>query len=569
MRYLKKFFCFIGVCTVALFVCTVVTCSQFRQKTDLEESDPFCEEIKANIFSLGTRVTEIKETEFFISFDLSDDNITDEISFIRYLTALERASHDDRVKGIFIKLDDANIPFSNVYEISKVLKQFNKPIYSYGADISNSAYLLACNSNVIYMHPCGLLNLIGVCVSVPFMKKLCEKIGISFYVEKREAYKTYADMYSEYNMSQFQKENLQSIISNIRKLFYEQLSKRGVTGYDDIINSGPFSSSNAIRNKLVDKISSYPDALKDLKWTKRFIKLSDYAYENLEKSSEPRVAVICLQGTIVDDLSKSPESTFSHESITRRDIRKLISKMKKSGEKYAAYIVRINSPGGSAVASEDVLCELNSYLKNENVPVYVSMGSYAASGGYWIACGLTNSSIFATPYTFTGSVGVVSVVPVIAKLTNKLGINVEKIVSNTSSSFGNIMHDLSPIDQSKYAKIVDELYDLFIERVSNGRKLTVEDVKHAAKGRVWLGSEALRLKLIDQIGGFLDVIEDIKKNVKSDTVSIHVIQNELSILSIIKSKLRSICINMAHYLGINNNRELLLETDSTVRSIQY
>lgn len=505
MRIIKNIFSFIGM----FFVSLILICVCFPK-------------IISSYFADNASIS---EDEFIISWtvpntlrDVSVLSKTD--SLLATLKALRRASADERVKGMLLKLDECELSFSSLYEISRCLSEFKKPIYAYGANISNSAYLLACNAGVVYMHPDGVLNLTGVCIAAPFMRTFLDNIGVSFQIEKREEYKSFADMYSEKDMSAAQKNALTEILKNYNSMFVDCLAKRKQSA-DALINNGPYSARRALSEKLVDKILSHKEAMNDILQDKlKFVEFEKYVREKTsEESAKKLIGVICLEGGIIVD-KKSP---YDRESvITREGVERIIKSIKDSKKKYDAYIIRINSRGGSAVASEDVLRELKDFVKEAKVPVLVSMGNYAASGGYWIACGL-GCEIFATPYTLTGSIGVIGMLPNIQELMKKVGVNYAKVGIGKNSSFGSPMFGMSADEKAKFAGLIDEMYDNFLKHVASSRKMTVEEVRKLAKGRVWSGQAAYDNKLIDHLGSFYDAVAALKKKIAKDEEDVDVV----------------------------------------------
>lgn len=504
MRVIKNIFSFIGM----FFVSLILICAFFSRGI----SSYFADDVS------------IFEDEFIISWtvpntlkDVSALSKTD--SLLATLKALKRASADKRVKGLLLKLDECELSFSSVYEISQCLSEFKKPIYAYGANISNSAYLLACNARAVYMHPSGLLNLTGVYIAAPFMRTLLDNIGVSFQIEKREEYKSFADMYSEKDMTAAQKTALTELLKDYNSMFVECLAKRKQSA-DTVINNGPYSAKKALSKKLVDKILSHKEAMNDILQDKlEFVEFDKYVREKKsEKSAKKSIGVICLEGGIVD--KKSPYD--SEPVITREGVERVIKSIKDSKKKYDAYIIRVNSRGGSAVASEDVLKELKDFIKEVKVPVLVSMGTYAASGGYWIACGL-GCEIFATPYTLTGSIGVIGMLPNVQELMKKVGINYTKVEMGKNSSFGSPVFGMSAAGKAKFAELIDDMYDNFLNHVAGSRKMTVEEVRKLAKGRVWSGQAAYNNKLIDHLGSFYNVVAALKKKIAKDDEEVEVI----------------------------------------------
>lgn len=476
----------------------------------------------------------IPEKSFILSWKCPKD--FDEALFLRTLLSIKRADSDDRVKALYLNLDGCNLSFSSVYELSESLKNFHKPIYAYGAEISNSGYILACNAKEICLHPCGVLGLTGVYISSPFAKNLFDRLGISFNLEKREEYKTYANMYTETGMTNWQKEVSKSLIDNFKKLFVDNMAKRGFATQlvEELIDDGPYARKLAMKNGLVDSSLSYCDfkakISKDVN-EDTYIRFSDYEKESFDNKATKTIGVICLQGEIADR-----EGRYNDKIISRQGVEKLTDFIENAKFKYDGYIVRISSPGGSAVASEDICCELKNFLKKENVPYIVSMGTYAASGGYWIASGL-KSQIISTPYTITGSIGVIGMLPCLTGVIGKIGVNVEKIESNQNSSFGDVCYDMTYSQKDKFAKVIDCLYDEFLTHVSESREIPMDQLKKIAKGRAWSGYDAYKYHLVDELGTFQTAVKYMEDKLLTDKVKIVILKQPAPFFAILMEKI--------------------------------
>lgn len=476
----------------------------------------------------------ISEKSFILSWQQPKE--FNESLFLRSLLNIKRANFDNRVKGLYINLDGCNLSFSAAYELSEALKNFQKPIYAYGADISNSGYILACNAKEIYMHPCGVLGLTGVYISSPFAKNLFDKLGISFNLEKREEYKTYANMYTETGMTNWQKEVSKSLIDNFKKLFVDSMAKRGFSDklVDELIDEGPYARKIAIKNKLIDGAMAYCDFKTKISKglnEDNYVKFADYEKEYVNTKHPKTIGVICLEGEISDR-----EGRYNDKVISRKGVEKIVQYIKKSAVKYDGYIIRINSPGGSAVASEDICCELKNFLSDSKLPYVVSMGTYAASGGYWIASAL-KTHIISTPYTITGSIGVIGMLPCLTGLLDKIGVNNEKIESNQNSAFGDVCYNMTYSQKDKFSKVIDCLYEEFLEHVSESRGIAIDQLRKVAKGRAWSGSDALKYNLVDELGTFQTSVKYMENKLLTDKINIVILKQPVPFLALLMSKI--------------------------------
>ena len=440
------------------------------------------------------------------------------------LYAIDHAKTDKHIKGILLDITGFQGGFAKAATLRNALEEFSsggKFIMTYGDMYSQGSYYLSSVANQIYLHPLGMIDLRGLGSQIPFFKDMLDKIGVKAQVFYAGKFKSATEPFrlskmSEENRYQIREylsdlnTNMMTDIAGSRKLTLPQLMK-SVNAYDG------HDADLSLSNKLVDKLGYYSDMIKDVK-AKIGLKpddklniasLTDYVstYTKPENfSSKDKIAVVYAEGEIKDGKAEYGE-------IGSKNYTSIFKKIAED-KNVKAIVLRVNSPGGSAVASETILHEIQK-AKSKGIPVVVSMGDYAASGGYYISCAA--DSIFAEPNTLTGSIGVFSIFPNVQQLMNKkIGINFDTVstskYSNAFSPFFLLNSDESVLMQ----KFTDKIYNVFIGRVAKARKSTPEQINQIAQGRVWTGQDAVKVNLVDKLGGLDDAIACAKRMAKLD-----------------------------------------------------
>ena len=433
------------------------------------------------------------------------------ISYSDLLNSLDRIKDDRKVKGIIIDLDQTNLSSSKIEEISKKmeeLKKNGKKIYAYGAYIENSNYTLASVANEIIMTPSASasLSLIGYQYSDLYLKNLLDKIGVNMEIVRIGSHKSYGENYTSNQMSPELKADLTRIFENRYNNFVSNIVKTRKINRDSInsdivngntVNMSPFTARD---KNLVDKLESYQDFMARLGITDKNISdIYDY-YDNNVKDTEIKgkngtIAVIYAEGSIVYDDNGTQKNIISPNNISEKISKALEIKNLRG------IVLRVNSGGGSALASEIIYQQFSKV----NVPIYVSMGDTAASGGYYIS--MVGSKVFADKATITGSIGVVSMIPKLYNAQNKFGVTSNSI---SKGKYADINDSFTPLSEESKAKIsasMNETYNEFKSRVIKNRKINDDKLEEYAQGRIWLGDEAKNIHLVDDIASLDEVIK--------------------------------------------------------------
>ena len=432
---------------------------------------------------------------------------SEKLSLDKVLNAIENAQLDDNIKGISIKTNAIGAGMAQTQAIRKKLEEFKesgKFIYAYNDVYSQKNYYLSSVADSLFLNPVGQIDFSGLSSEILYYKDFEDKYGVKMEVVRHGKYKSAVEPYLENKMSDANREQITSFLTSIWSEFTSNISKtRNITVEQlNLIadNSEGRNAELALKNKLIDGIiykDEYTEKLNNAVDTKsNTIDLVDYIKSGkgrISSTAKDKIAVIYAQGQIM--YGEGNEDVIGQGMINRA-IKKAVK-----DKKVKAIVLRVNSPGGSALASELIWRELE--LAKKEKPLVVSMGNVAASGGYYIACNA--DVIVAEPTTITGSIGVFGALPNAYELSQKMGINAEQVSTNKSASYSLF----EPMDQKFYdvtKEGVEQIYTTFVNRVATGRKMTFEKVDAIAQGRVWTGKEALENGLVDELGGLEDAI---------------------------------------------------------------
>lgn len=436
-----------------------------------------------------------------------------EMELIKYLKSIEMASYDSRIEGIIINGDTTFYTRVHAREIMSSLEKFKKSgkkVYAWLSNGINSNYYFVSVADSIYMPPTNssFLSITGSSISIPYLKDTFDKIGIEFNVFHIGKYKGAYENYSKKDMSEELKDSYENLIKNINEDFVETIvNNRNLdkNKIKSLISSGEtiyMTPDKAKEYGFIDDILTYEDlfnkiARKDSK------KISILSYSQLlkNKNTKNRIAIIYVEGTITNYWTGSDGN--KGDMVGAKSFLNDIEEIKKDSS-IKAVILRVNSPGGSALGSELMLKGINE-LKNNGIPVYVSMGPIAASGGYYISS--KANRIFALNSTITGSIGVVFMFINVEKLTQNLGINYKTIKQYKYDDYLNPTRKPTDEEIKIIIRSIQYTYDEFINHVMSGRNIPKEKISSIAEGRVWTGKDALNLNLIDEIGGLNETIE--------------------------------------------------------------
>lgn len=449
------------------------------------------------------------------NFDFASFKPKKDMGLNTILKNIEKAKLDTNIKGIYLDISIIPAGMATIEEIRNALldfKEAGKFIVSYSEVYSQRAYYLASVSDKIWVNPEGVVDFRGLNAQVTFFKRLLEKLDVEAQVIRHGKFKSAVEPFVMEKMSEANKEQTRKYITSLWNHFLKGVSEqRGIS--IDTLNAMANEmrielAKDAVANKIADA-TLYKDQVidelkellnveedKDLKVLK-LTKYTNAPHPKKKEYSKNKVAVVFAEGEIkggndIDDV------------IGSEKISKTLRKVRKDST-VKAVVFRVNSPGGSALASEVILREV--MLIKKEKPIIISMGDLAASGGYWISC--LADKIYASPNTLTGSIGVFGIIPNMEGLLNdKIGLTFDNVKTNDYADMGDVSRPLREYERKKIKKSVEHIYDLFLEHVSKGRNMTKEQVDEIGQGRVWSGFDAKQIGLIDEFGGLNDAITD-------------------------------------------------------------
>ena len=436
------------------------------------------------------------------------------LSLHKVLAAIKNAKNDEKIKGISINTLDVNAGLAQRQDIRDALldfKESGKFITAYADYYSQSNYYLSSVADSVYLNPVGAVDLKGLATELLFFKDFQDKYGIKYEVIRNGKYKSAVEPFIASEISEANREQLTELLQSVWKEYKDDIAaSRNITTQDvDRIADELLgrSSKLALANNLVDKViylDEYNGLLKNKIGVEEdkelnLTSLKDYIKSGkgkIKSTAKDKIAVVYAQGEI--KYGKGDETYIGQESIIKA-LRKAVK-----DKNVKAIVLRVNSPGGSSIASELIWRELE--LTKKEKPLVVSMGNYAASGGYYIACNA--QKIFAEPTTVTGSIGVFGMVPNFNKFADKIGINAEQVTTNKNSLSYSVFEPITDEFYNVTKEGVVEIYELFKQRVADGREgLNLEQVEAIAQGRVWTGTQALKNGLVDELGSLEDAVK--------------------------------------------------------------
>lgn len=448
----------------------------------------------------------------FVSFKMDDNTI-----MLKLLNKIEEAKDDPSITGIIFRNNNFGASFAKRQELLTALhefKQAGKSVIFYFENISNANYAFAANiGDAIYLNPEGMVNLVGLGGSSPYVKEMLDKLGIDFYNFRSHPYKTAGNMFSETEMTVAEREVLERLYGDIYAEMVEMIREgRGhklVADVETIINNGPYLIPNdALVNGLVDGLVEWHELNARLK--------TDFGTSNIITSLPNRidtqwykpgldkVAVIYASGNIISGKGQTGKTIGSE--TTAKAIRKA-----RLDPQVKGVILRVDSGGGSALASHIIAEEIRLCTKSK--PVIALMSGVAASGGYYISTWA--DEIIAEPTTITGSIGVIGLVPNITRMSSKIGINWSEFKFGDNATLGSITREWTEEEQATFSYFIKSSYDRFVNTVAQSRGKSFEEINQVAMGQVWTGNQALELGLIDKLGGFETALASMKERLAS------------------------------------------------------
>lgn len=444
-------------------------------------------------------------------------NDSESVGLDKILKAIRIAKDNDDIKGIWLESGALSSYPATLQELRQALLDFKKsgkPIYAYGDDTyGQGAYYVCSLADTVALNPIGSVDWHGMSSEIMFYKDLMAKLGVKMQVYKVGTYKSAVEPFTESQMSPANREQITAYLTDIWQTFIGDMSKsrkmKPETANDLADKFMAFATSKETKTSGLVDVMMYKDEFTDMLKKKLGVKEDDNLNlitpsalcEAAEKKGDmdSQVAVYYAEGEIVDEAGSGLPMGAS---IVGKTVCKDLQKLAKD-DKVKAVVLRINSPGGSAFASEQMWHNIKVLAKKK--PVVVSMGGVAASGGYYIAAGA--DYIFAEPTTITGSIGIFGMIPDASELlTNKLGLKFDVVNTNKLSDFGSMGRPFNEEEGKRIQSHVEEGYTLFMTRVAGARKKTLAQVDSIAQGRVWTGSQALKLGLVDKLGNLQDAI---------------------------------------------------------------
>lgn len=464
----------------------------------------------------------------FSGIDIINLDITPTPGLNEILQNIRKAANDSKIKGILIENGLASSGWATTEELRNALQEFRqsgKFVIAYSDYVLlQEGYYLSTAADRIFISPTSTVDFKGLSGDVMFYKNALDKIGVEVQVTRHGKFKGAVEPYILDRLSRENEEQIKSYVKSIWDHVIENISSsRGITQSelnriaDDLI---AYSASGAYENKLVDGLiyrDELNDTIKALSGLSKNDKINLVSMTKYSKVPNPdkmfsaknKISVIFASGTIV--MGKGTSGNIGGNSFSD-----LIRK-ERMDSTVKAIVMRVNSPGGNAIASDLIWKELQLAAKVK--PVVVSMGNYAASGGYYISA--PGTKIFASPTTITGSIGVFGLIPNTSRLLNqKIGISTQAVNTNKNSDFPSVFRPMSTYEKEIMQLSVDNIYFEFVSRVSEGRKLSTSSVDSIGQGRVWSGSNAISIGLVDTIGGLKASVEEAAKLAGIDTYSI-------------------------------------------------
>lgn len=443
------------------------------------------------------------------------------------ITQINSLKDDKTVAGILIKSKDYTMTFSNREELRNALQDFKasgKKIYSYFVSASQSSYYLLSVSDKIYMYPEGDLELQGLGAELMFFKGILDKLGVKMQAIRHGKFKSAVEPFTQEYASEANLEQMDTFLTRLDDHFKASIASGRNMTVDDLnglMNTIPYyTGKSALDNKLVDELiieNKLKKAVrKELNDKPRIVSSKEYFTFKEESPQwdgvfDRQIAIVYATGSIMTGKS-SGGGLLSGDRMGSDTTVELIRKARKDPN-VKGIVLRVDSGGGSGLASDLILTELKLAQEEDKKPVIISMGSMAASGGYWISC--YGDRIFADKSTLTGSIGVFALIPSVDSLSTMLGINTQKIKKN-KFAVQSMFKDLNKDETDFLQMHIDGFYKGFVDKVADARNKSFEDIDKIAEGRVWAGEDALELGLIDEIGDLNDALNYAAKKADVD-----------------------------------------------------
>jgi protease-4 len=511
---------------VTLMVCVVAFIICLRVMAGAASGVLHNEAVHANsvlVFDMDVAITDAPNRSS--ASDLLSNSGPSRLCLYDVVTAIDSAAADNHISALYLSgsldTDNAASGYAALCEVRQALERFKasgKKIYAYLEEPTLKDYYLATVANEVSLNPFGYLTIDGLAAQSFFLRDALAKYGIGVQVTKVGKYKSFTEMFTETHMSDADREQLTQLLNGIWGTVSTDLAasrKIEPAAFQQLATApGLYIAQDALKDKLVDRVAYLDEMIKELEGVGAYdedndtfyqVSLASYAKRLADKreaaakspfADSDKLAIVYAEGDIVDGGGSNDSVGGDQFAYDLRSIR---------GDKdVKAVVLRVNSPGGSAYASEIIQREMRNLL-DKKIPVVVSMGTYAASGGYWISA--YSDYIYAEPTTVTGSIGVFGLKLNLQQIATDHGIAFDTVKTAPYSDMDTLTRPWTP-DEVKLAQtLVDSLYDQFITKVSDGRKLKYDDVAQIAQGRVWSGLDAKKNGLVNEIGGLGDAIK--------------------------------------------------------------
>lgn len=457
------------------------------------------------------------------AFDPFSGNFSTEkpIGLFELKEILKAAAKDDKIKGILLNTDNVGAMPANAHEIRRALQEFKKSgkfIYAYSNSLNEQSFMYNSVADKSYLHPMGIAEFNGLSSEITYFTGLFEKLKVKPMIFYAGEFKSATEPYRLKAMSPENRLQVETFLNGIYDNFLKSVAEDRKLSTDSLRmlanNLDVFMAEDVLKYKLVDGLKHQDELETEIKAKLgyksddklKMISVGDYASsmkEDLHEKSKNKIAVIYAEGTIVDGEGSSGE-------IGGEKYAKLVKKLRLDKD-VKAIVLRVNSPGGSAFASEQILRELQ--LAKKEKPVVVSMGNLAASGGYYIST--SADKVIAEPTTITGSIGVFGMFFSIGDaLNSNLGLTFDRAKTSQYADFGSTTRPWDEKENARMTGMIQKTYSIFLNHVSRARNMKVEDVDKIARGRVWLGQDALKIGLVDTLGSLQTAVEEAAKLAK-------------------------------------------------------
>ena len=537
------------------FLFFIFTMAQIASFSSLQGESEY---VVPNHSVLRLDFTEVKEVTYRNPWDSYLNNGNDQaVSLTQLLNAIDNAKKNPKIDGIYLTASAPVAGMASLSEIRQRLLDFRKSgkfVVAYADNYAQAGYYLASAADELYLNPQGAVDLHGIASTTLFYKQTLAKLGVEMNVFKVGTYKGAVEPYTNTQLSDANREQMNSFTQALWSEFMKDISvSRNIeaTALNAMVDEAPlfYTAKEYMQNKLVDTVlysremkgvlNSYLDQDEDESIS--FVSVGEMNRARAisrNKGIDGLVKVIYAEGNIID----GDDGVSGYGNINRTLAGKLIRVA--DDDDIDAVVMRVNSPGGSAFVS-DVIWDAVEYVKSRK-PIVISMGDYAASGGYYISCAA--NYIYAEPGTITGSIGIFGMFPSFAGTAEKIALTYDGVKTNQYADLGNALRPLTDGEKALFQKMVEQGYDTFITRVANGRNLSKAMVDSIGQGRVWTGEQALERKLVDAMGGLDEAI--VKVAALAKITNYKVVYNDRAELSW-KKMLRS--------FGISTTRATLNE----------